>query len=338
VSFASHRRWYALGLIAPVVGIAGWIGYRGFGTSEPGEDVLARVAIGGPSAGLESGALSSFERWTGPPLFQFGSLYLEGRSSWCRERFEEDRDRLVAETVPDEVLVDTRVLRDTFSAGPWVEHLSRAEATARRETESQAVVVEALFPIAGAEPVDLLVFLLCSDFRVRLPVDAASGCERLLPGDELPDDCLGSAPRLGSNEMMTRELWGASLQRRASDVWFLNRVGRDGETYFYVYEAWRNCPHDGDYVNVKMSTGQYTIVDRGDTCLVRVRTYYSGQEVPNFFGVGTLVASRTRSFYRGLAKTVQELAPRWEPDEPARAWRDGLRFDAEARRSESDGG
>ena len=284
----------------------------------PGADVLGR-----PRTSSES---PSFLDLTGPPIFSFGSLYLEGRSNWCLQQFQADRTAVGSVSAGEEPVVKTTVLREPFTEGKWVTELSDDESRLREETESQAVTVEATFGVNGIGAVDLLVFILCSQYRLDLPVDEASKFDCLFPGEPIPDDCLDAIPELVSNRTMTREHWPGGFQKKASDIWFLNEVGRDGDAYFYVYEAWKNCPNEGNYVNIKMSTGQYAISERDGGCVVRVRTFYSGQGVPRLPFVGSIVSSRTTKFYEGVADTLEEQAPSWEPHERAERWKAGLRF------------
>jgi len=302
-------------VVGTVAGVAVYFGMREDG---PGTDVLG---------GRESPPQRpSFLDLTGPPIFSFGSLYLEGRSSWCLRQFREDRVDFVSVEIGDRVDVEVKILREPFTDGKWVAELSEDEARLREETESQAVNVEVTFRVPGVGAVDLLVFILCSRFRVDLPVDAASSYDCLFPGEPIPGDCLDDLPELSGNHMMAREHWPGGFQKKASDIWYLNKVGRDGDAYFYVYEAWKNCPGEGDRVNVKMSTGQYAISERDGDCVVRVRSFYSGQSVPRIPFVGRIVSRRTREFYEGLAATLAEQSPDWEPHERARRWQIGLRF------------
>lgn len=284
----------------------------------PGTDIL-----GGRTTSSDG---PSFLDLTGPPIFSFGSLYLEGRSSWCLQQFQADRADVGSVTLGDKLDVTTTIIREPFTDGKWLAELSDDEMRLREETESQAVTVEATFRVKGVGAVELLVFILCSQYQLDLPVDEASKFDCLFPGEANADDCLDVIPEFGSNRTMTREHWPGGFQKKASDVWFLNEVGRDGDTYFYVYEAWKNCPHDGNYVNIKMSTGQYAISERDGECIVRVRTYYSGQGVPNLPFVGSIVSSRTTKFYAGVADTIEEQAPSWQPYERAKRWKAGLKF------------
>ena len=306
-----------------LVGGVGFGGYLYFKPNDPGVDIMGQIGGGSSSPSVKA---AHFDL-TGEPLFSFGSLYLDGRSSWCREQFDADRTAILEAPIVTVPETTTTLHREPFTAGKWVEKLSAEEAEVRTATESKGVEIRSRFVVRGVSPVDLLVFILASDFRTKLPKEPAASFQALFPGATTPDACLEEIPELDANYVMTREYWPAALLKQATDVWFLSKVGRDGDVHYYVYEFWKNCPRDGSFVNIQMSAGQYAISQRGEDCLVHVHTYYSGQAAPAWIpGVKAKVSDRSKAFYEGLAETIQDQAPEWEPTEDALRWRDGLKL------------
>ncbi len=280
-----------------------------------GDDSGDPLARSGEGQGLRP-VTSVAPDLTGEPLFPFGNLYLDGRSAWLRRQFATDRETLLGLTdSPPEFECTPVVFRDPFTEGAWVAELVAEDIELREAVEGQTVDTAAAFVIEGIEPLELLLFIACSDYRGLLD-DGKVDVEWIFPGETPPDECLSPAPDLAPQQMLTHERWKRPLAS-PTDVWFVNDLRPDGDCQYMVYEAWRNCGDDS-HASVRLNSGQYAVVPCAQGTAIRIHNYYSGQAIPPL--MGGIVVSMTKSYYRRVEKTLQEHAPTWEPSDRARQW------------------
>lgn len=280
-----------------------------------GEDVL----VPRPAPGVDPAP--------GPPgpegrLFAFGNAYLDGRSAWFLERFQEDRRAVEEAPLPEECVVECEVHRGPFTEGAWVGDLDEELARHRRETEGQAVESRTTFFVKDVPPRELLLYLTGSKFSERVPGEGTLEQTTLFPPLAGVPEGLQSVPDLEPHHFLTRQRWRRPLAQ-PTDVTYVNAMFRDGECLAWIYEAWRNCG-GSDHAIVRMASGQYAVAPRDGGSLVRITSYYSGQSIPPLMDL--LVVNMTAAFYRKVATLVGEEVRTWTaaPDHRERLRKLGL--------------
>jgi hypothetical protein len=288
---------------------AAWI-WRG--DNSLGEDILRR----------DRSRASAATSLTGAPLFEFGNLYLDGRSAWLRKRFQRDRKELISRAIPQAATVTSKVHREPFTEGPWLAALDGALARQRRETEEQAVESTATCFFPGVEPGRLLCLIATSNFQEAVEGNGECRREIFFPDTGTPPADLEELPALGGNRFLTRERYRRPLAM-PTDLYFVNEIARDGEVHYLVYEAWRNMG-DASHAAVRLASGQYALAARKGGALLHLHSFYSGQAIPPL--MERVVESMAADFYRDLLKTLGRLTPSWEPPARAHAWMTGCRL------------
>lgn len=260
------------------------------------------------------------------PLLNYKDPYLRGRGDWFRSRYTDLRQELEKLEVPEEGFYETRVVRSAMTEGPWLSTLSPEDQERRTVAEGQVVEARAVFSIPGVKPLEVLSFLICSDFKAQLPNDAMDHIGQVFPGPgssaEFENSCLDEPPELKPNQVLTHEVWKPALLRKGTDIWFINELRREGDCLYFIYRLVKSCQPSDSYNQVRLATGQYAVVATESGCTVLLKSYYNGQAIPG--GFDFVVRSRTNSFYKGIAKFLAEKVPGWQPSEPAREWIEGL--------------
>lgn len=262
------------------------------------------------------------------PLLDFEEPYLRGRGEWFRGRYADLRKEL-SQIKPGSGSADsytTVVLRSPITGGSWLEGLSPESVSLRETSEGQIVEARALFNVPGVKPLDLLVYLMCSDFKVQIPNDSMDRMDHRFPGEDKPGECLGELPGLKANQVLSHEVWEPEgFLRKGTDIWFINELRREGDCYYFVYRLLKSCQPTESYTPVRLATGQYAALATDSGSLVLLKSYYNGQSIPRLSDF--LVRSRTNAFYKGIATFLAEQVPVWKPPENAKAWRAGLGVD-----------
>jgi predicted transcriptional regulator len=273
-----------------------------------GEDVLSR-------ARSESDAASTHAS-TGEPLFPFADLYLDGRSSWMRERFALDRRRIAELEPPEAAVMTCRVHRQPFTGGPWVDELDEDLARQRQEIEEQAVEAEVTFFVEGVEPERLAAFIAFSGFQAHIAGEGQIENEYYLPPLERLPPGLEKEPPFAPGRYLGHQRWRRPLAWPTA-LYYLNRLAALDGGWSLIYEAWKNSG-DKSHVPIRLAAGQYFLSPRGKGSLVHLHSFYSGQKIP-LFSEG-LVERLTTGFYDKLAKVIRERSRSWEPPEALRDW------------------
>ena len=255
-------------------------------------------------------------------LLEFGNPYLRGRGDWFRERFASLRTELPGLEVPGEGLYKTQVVRDPLTDGSWLEKLSASSVELRNIAEGQIVEARALYTVAGVKPLDLLVFVVCSDFKAQIPNNPMDRVDHVFPGFEKAESCLDDPPKLKPNQVLAHEVWKPALLRKGTDIWFIHELRRKGDCFYFMYRLAKSCQPTDSYTPVYLATGQYAVIPSESGSIVLVKSYYNGQSIPKISDF--LVRNRTNSFYSGIAAFFAEKVPTWEPSERVKAWREGL--------------
>ena len=228
--------------------------------------------------------------------------------------------------MPEGGFYETRVVRSAMTEGAWLATLSPEAQERRTVAEGQVVEARAVFTIPGVKPLEVLSFLICSDFKAQIPNDAMDHIGQVFPGprssEELENSCLDEPPELKPNQVLTHEVWKPALLRKGTDIWFINELRREGDCLYFIYRLVKSCRPSDSYNQVRLATGQYAVVATESGCTVLLKSYYNGQAIPG--GFDFVVRSRTNSFYKGIAKFLAEKIPGWNPSEPAREWIKGL--------------
>lgn len=260
------------------------------------------------------------------PLLTYEDPYLRGRGEWFHSRYAGLREELGQLKVPDGGFYETRVLRAAVTEGPWLEGLSAEDQERRKVAEGQVVEARAVFTLPGVKPLDVLAFLICSDFKAQVPSDPMDRVDQVFPGSAIPadlkDSCLDNPPELKPNQVLTHEVWKPGLLRRGTDIWFINELRREGDCMFFIYRLVKSCQSSDSYAQVRLATGQYAIVPGESGSTVLLKSYYNGQLIPG--GFDFVVRNRTNSFYKSIAEFLAEKVPSWQPSEAATAWIEGL--------------
>lgn len=256
------------------------------------------------------------------PLLTYEDPYLRGRGEWFLSRYAGLRAELGQLEVPEGGFYETRVLRSAVTGGPWLEGLSAEDQERRKVAEGQIVEARAVFTVPDVKPVDMLIFLICSDFKAQTPNDAMDRVDQVFPDArfpaELTDSCLDKPPELKPNQVLTHEVWKPGLLRKGTDIWFINELRREGDCWFFIYRLVKSCQPSDSYTQVRLATGQYAVLPAEAGSTVLLKSYYNGQAIPR--GFDFVVRNRTNSFYRGIAKFLAEKVPDWQPPEAATAW------------------
>ena len=285
------------------------------------EREVDEVGIGAVSANRQEDLLAA-----SGPLLNYEDPYLRGRGDWFRSRYAALRKELETLEVPEGGFYETRVLRSAMTEGPWLATLSQEGQERRTVAEGQVVEARAVFTIPGVKPLDVLSFLIGSDFKAQIPSDAMDHIGQVFPGSqgsaELENSCLDKPPELKPNQVLTHEVWKPALLRKGTDIWFINELRREGDCMFFIYRLVKSCQPSDSYTQVRLATGQYAVRATESGCVVLLKSYYNGQAIPG--GFDFVVRNRTNSFYKGIAKFLAETIPLWKPSEPARAWIEGL--------------
>ena len=256
------------------------------------------------------------------PLLEYADPYLRGRGDWFRERFAALRTELPGLEVPEEGIYETKVVRDPLTAGPWLEKLPAGSVELRRIAEGQIVEARAMYTVAGVKPLDLLVFVICSDFKAQIPNDPMDRVDHVFPGFEKAEDCLDKPPKLKPNQVLAHEVWKPALLRKGTDIWFIHELRRKGDSFYFIYRIVKSCQPTDSYTQVYLATGQYVVIPSESGSIVLVKSYYNGQSIPKISDF--LVRNRTNSFYSAIAAFLAAKVPSWEPSERVKAWREGL--------------
>ncbi len=308
------RRWI---IIANLVGLLILGLLVGFAVLLKDEREPDQVGLGAVTATPQEDLLAA-----DGPLLNYEDPYLRGRGDWFRSRYEELRKELEGLEVPEEGSYETRVVRLAMTEGPWLETLSPEDQERRRIAEGQVVEARAVFTIPGVKPLDVLSYLICSDFKAEIPKDTMDHIGHVFPGGqgsaELEDSCLKDPPELKPNQVLTHEVWKPALLRKGTDIWFINELRREGDCLFFIYRLVKSCQPTDSYNQVRLATGQYAILPGESGCRVLLKSYYNGQTIPG--GFDFVVRSRTNSFYKGIAKFLAEKVPAWKPSEAASEW------------------
>jgi len=261
------------------------------------------------------------------PVLDFSEPYLRARGDWFRERFAGLRSELSGlelSSVPANSFT-TEILRAPITEGAWQGALGPESVERRKEDEGQIVEARALFSVPGVKPLDLLVYLMCSDFKAQIPNDSMDRMEHLFPGEESPGGCLDEPPKLKPNQVLSHEVWEPALLRKGTDIWFINELRREGECLYFIYRVVKYCQPTDSYTPVRLATGQYAVLPVGSGSIVLLKSYYNGQAIPSLSDF--LVRSRTNAFYSGIASFLAEQVPGWKPSERVRAWKTNLGVD-----------
>ena len=256
------------------------------------------------------------------PLLHYEDPYLRGRGDWFRGRFAALRVALPQLEVPGGGLYETKVVRDPLTDGPWLEKLPAAGVELRKLAEGQIVEARAMYTVAGVKPLDLLVYVICSDFKAQIPNDPMDRVDHVFPGFEKAESCLDDPPKLKSNQVLAHETWKPALFRKGTDIWFIHELRRQGDCFYFIYRLVKSCQPEDSYTPVHLATGQYAVLPSKSGSIVLVKSYYNGQSIPKISDF--LVRNRTNSFYSGIAAFFAEKVPTWEPSERVKAWREGL--------------
>lgn len=279
------------------------------------------VGVGGVTASHQQDLLAA-----SGPLLNYEDPYLRGRGDWFRTRYAGLRQELEQLEVPEGGFYETRVLRSAVTEGPWLATLSQEDQERRKVAEGQIVEARAVFTIPGAKPLDVVSFLVCSEFKEQIPSAAMDHIGKVFPGHqssaELENSCLDEPPELKPNQVLTHEVWKPGLLRQGTDIWFINELRREGDCMFFIYRLVKSCQPSDSYTQVRLATGQYAVRPTESGCVVLLKSYYNGQSIPG--GFDFVVRNRTNSFYKEIAKFLVEKVPGWKPPEPARAWIRGL--------------
>ena len=261
------------------------------------------------------------------PILDFSEPYLRARGDWFRERFAGLRSELSGLELSAVTTnsFKTQVLRAPITEGAWQESLSPESVERRKEDEGQIVEARALFSVPGVKPLDLLVYLMCSDFKAQLPNDSMDRMEHHFPGEVSPGGCLDEPPKLKLNQVLSHEVWEPGLLRKGTDIWFINELRREGERLYFIYRVVKYCQPTDSYTPVRLATGQYAVLPAGSGSIVLLKSYYNGQAIPSLSDF--LVRSRTNAFYSGIASFLAAQVPGWKPSERVRAWRANLGVD-----------
>lgn len=261
------------------------------------------------------------------PILDFSEPYLRARGDWFRERFAGLRSELSGLDLSAVTTnsFKTQVLRAPITEGAWQESLSPESVERRKEDEGQIVEARALFSVPGVKPLDLLVYLMCSDFKAQLPNDSMDRMEHHFPGEVSPGGCLDEPPKLKLNQVLSHEVWEPGLLRKGTDIWFINELRREGECLYFIYRVVKYCQLTDSYTPVRLATGQYAVLPAGSGSIVLLKSYYNGQAIPSLSDF--LVRSRTNAFYSGIASFLAAQVPGWKPSERVRAWRANLGVD-----------
>ncbi len=285
------------------------------------EREVDQVGIGAVTASHQQDLLAA-----SGPLLNYEDPYLRGRGDWFRTRYAGLRQELEQLEVPEGGFSETRVLRSAVTEGPWLATLSQEDQERRTVAEGQVVEARAVFTIPGVKPLDVISFLVCSDFKAQIPSDAMDHIGQVFPGPqssaELENSCLDEPPELKPNQVLTHEVWKPGLLRKGTDIWFINELRREGDCMFFIYRIVKSCQPSDSYTQVRLATGQYAVRATESGCVVLLKSYYNGQSIPG--GFDFVVRNRTNSFYKAIAKFLAEKVPGWKPSEPARAWIRGL--------------
>ena len=261
------------------------------------------------------------------PILDFSEPYLRARGDWFRERFSGFRSELFG-LDPSAVTTNsftTEVFRAPITEGAWQGSLGPESVERRKADEGQIVAARALFFVPGVKPLDLLVYLMCSDFKTQIPNDSMDSMEHRFPGEGSPGGCLDEPPKLKPNQVLSHEVWEPALLRKGTDIWFINELRREGDGLYFIYRLVKYCQPTDSYTPVRLATGQYAVLPAGSGSVVLLKSYYNGQAIPGFSDF--LVRSRTNAFYSGIAAFLAEQVPEWKPSERARAWRAKLGVD-----------
>ena len=261
------------------------------------------------------------------PILDFSEPYLRARGDWFRERFAGLRSELsgLELSAVTSNSFTTEVLRAPITEGAWQDSLGPESLERRKADEGQMVAARALFSVPGVKPLDLLVYLMCSDFKTQLPNDSMDSMEHRFPGKGSPGDCLDEPPKLKPNQVLSHEVWEPGLLRKGTDIWFINELRREGECLYFIYRLVKYCQPTDSYTPVRLATGQYAVLPAGSGSIVLLKSYYNGQAIPSLSDF--LVRSRTNAFYSGIASFLAEQVPGWKPSERVRAWRANLGVD-----------
>ena len=261
---------------------------------------------------------------TGTPLFFFGNLYLDGRSNWLARQFLLERQQFSTFAVPEGLTFVSKIHREPFTYGSWLDLLGEDLASLRSLTEKEAIESRVSFVVEDVDPQRMVRFLACSDFVERIGGDASRQRERFYAPFTTPPEGLDVLPKLSSHQFLTHDKWSGSLLARPTDVYFVNEVKKFRDIYSLVYEVWKDCGSQ-KHAPVRMSSGQYVVGKAPEGSLVHLQCYFRGQDIPP--GFDGLVYLKTRQYFEELRQVVIEQAPGWQPDAPAREWIDGMRWD-----------
>lgn len=266
---------------------------------------------------------------TGQPLFVFGDLYLDGRSSWLRDYFTDLRKSGGAEKVePDSFSYSGQVYDGPFTSGDWVQQLEAEVQDHRATAEAQTLESQVAFVVPGVTALDVLTYFAYSRFKERLG-ETGEYTIGVFVGEERPDlECVDSWPTLTTNQVIVREYWRGGGLAKAFDVIYLMEARRDEKGIYLVYEMWADCGAEG-HADVHFAAGQFTFTTVDDSSggqgvLVHLTSFFRGQAIPSL--MKSFAIAHTKSFYEGYASFVSKELPSWEPSSEARAWRDALRF------------
>lgn len=261
------------------------------------------------------------------PILDFSEPYLRARGDWFRERFAGLRSELSGLELSAVTTnsFTTEVLRAPITDGAWQGSLGPESVERRKADEGQIVEARALFSVPGVKPLDLLVYLMCSDFKAQIPNDPMDRMEHRFPGEGSSGGCLDEPPKLKPTQVLSHEIWEPALLRKGTDIWFINELRREGDCLYFIYRLVKSCQPTDSYTPVRLATGQYAVLPAGSGSIVLLKSYYNGQAIPRFSDF--LVRSRTNAFYSGVASFLAKQVSGWKPSERARAWRAKLGVD-----------